>query len=139
MGRKDPEQEVGKFVSGQHPGAGQGQVAVSAERQEVQGYAGPQHAKVLGAKGTGWAPEFVRKHILNKHRDKIEEVKKEVTFFNDFLMDAKRPSLPELKLPPLPGPGQGGMGPNTPFPPSRGQWALASRDHLSWALEVGLL
>lgn len=52
-------------------------------------------------------PEFVRKHILNKHGDKIEEVKKEVVFFNNFLMDAKRPSLPEMKLPPLPGPGQG--------------------------------
>lgn len=52
-------------------------------------------------------PEFVRKHILNKHEDKIEEVKKEVVFFNNFLMDAKRPSLPEMKLPPLPGPGQG--------------------------------
>lgn len=52
-------------------------------------------------------PEFVRKHILNKHGDKIEEVKKEVAFFNNFLMDAKRPSLPEMKLPPLPAPGQG--------------------------------
>lgn len=52
-------------------------------------------------------PEFVRKHILNKHGDKIEEVKKEVVFFNNFLMDAKRPSLPEIKLPPPPGPGQG--------------------------------
>lgn len=52
-------------------------------------------------------PEFVRKHILNKHGDKIKEVKKEVTFFNNFLMDAKRPSLPEIKLPPLPSPGQG--------------------------------
>lgn len=52
-------------------------------------------------------PEFVRKHILNKHGDKIEEVKKEVTFFNNFLMDAKRPAMPEMKLPPLPGPSPG--------------------------------
>lgn len=52
-------------------------------------------------------PEFVRKHILNKHGDKIEEVKKEVAFFNNFLMDAKRPALPEMKLPPLPGPTPG--------------------------------
>lgn len=49
----------------------------------------------------------MRKHILNKHGDKIEEVKKEVMFFNNFLMDAKRPSLPEMKLPPVPSPGQG--------------------------------
>lgn len=51
----------------------------------------------------------MRKHILNKHGNKIEEVKKEVVFFNNFLMDAKRPSLPEMKLPPLPAPGQGGL------------------------------
>ena len=56
----------------------------------------------------------MRKHILNKHGDKIEEVKKEVSFFNNFLMDAKRPSLPELKLPPLPGPGPGEQ---SPLPP----------------------
>ncbi len=49
----------------------------------------------------------MRKHILNKHGDKIEEVKKEVIFFNNFLMDAKRPSIPEMKPPPPPGPGQG--------------------------------
>lgn len=49
----------------------------------------------------------MRKHILNKHGDKIEEVKKEVEFFNNFLMDAKRPALPEMKPPPPPGPGQG--------------------------------
>lgn len=52
----------------------------------------------------------MRKHILNKHGDKIEEVKKEVVFFNNFLMDAKRPAIPEMKPPPIPGPGQG----NTP-------------------------
>uniref|UniRef100_A0AAV2J8E2 SERRATE/Ars2 C-terminal domain-containing protein n=1 Tax=Knipowitschia caucasica TaxID=637954 RepID=A0AAV2J8E2_KNICA len=59
-------------------------------------------------------PEFVRKHILNKHGDKIEEVKKEVIFFNNFLMDAKRPSLPELKMPPLPGPAGA-----PPYPPNQ--------------------
>ena len=66
----------------------------------------------------------MRKHILNKHGDKIEEVKKEVTFFNNFLMDAKRPSLPEMKLPPLSGPGQGEESP------------LASRLIASWDCEV---
>ncbi|CAL8400083.1 unnamed protein product [Boreogadus saida] len=79
-------------------------------------------------------PEFVRKHILDKHGDKIEEVKKEVTFFNNFLMDAKRPSLP-----PLPGPGQGVMGPNTPFPPpgatgAHGLWPAATTSHGLWRL-----
>ncbi|MGH0173629.1 UNVERIFIED_CONTAM: hypothetical protein FKN15_065999 [Acipenser sinensis] len=58
-------------------------------------------------------PEFVRKHVFNKHGDKIEEVRKEVIFFNNFLMDAKRPSLPEIKPPPPPAPG----GP--PYPPNQ--------------------
>ena len=30
-------------------------------------------------------PDFVRKHILTKHTEKIEEVKKEVNFFNSYL------------------------------------------------------
>ena len=30
-------------------------------------------------------PDFVRKHILGKHLEKIEEVKKEVSFFNSYL------------------------------------------------------
>uniref|UniRef100_A0A8C5F9T0 Serrate RNA effector molecule homolog n=1 Tax=Gadus morhua TaxID=8049 RepID=A0A8C5F9T0_GADMO len=102
MGRKDPEQEVEKFVSANTQELGKDKWLCPLSGKKFKG------------------PEFVRKHILNKHGDKIEEVKKEVTFFNNFLMDAKRPSLPELKLPPLPGPGQGeesGMGPNMPFPP----------------------
>lgn len=51
------------------------------------------------------APEFVRKHILNKHGDKVAAVRQEVEFFNNFLLDAKRPALPENK--PLPPPAQG--------------------------------
>ncbi|KAK4873375.1 hypothetical protein RN001_015404 [Aquatica leii] len=38
-------------------------------------------------------PDFVRKHIFNKHTEKIEEVKKEVEFFNNYLRDPKRPML----------------------------------------------
>lgn len=51
------------------------------------------------------APEFVRKHILNKHGEKVSGVRQEVEFFNNFLLDAKRPALPENK--PLPPPSQG--------------------------------
>ncbi|KAK6167430.1 hypothetical protein SNE40_021462 [Patella caerulea] len=40
-------------------------------------------------------PEFIRKHILTKHNEKVEEVKQEVSFFNNYLMDPKRPQLPE--------------------------------------------
>ncbi|KAL5103009.1 hypothetical protein TcWFU_009580 [Taenia crassiceps] len=41
-------------------------------------------------------PVFVRKHILNKHMEKVEAAKKDnAIFFNNFLRDPKRPSLPE--------------------------------------------
>ena len=40
-------------------------------------------------------PEFVNKHIFNKHGEKVEEVKKEVKFFNSYLKDPRRPQLPE--------------------------------------------
>ncbi|XP_029436029.1 serrate RNA effector molecule homolog isoform X4 [Rhinatrema bivittatum] len=87
MGRKDPEQEVEKFVT--------------ANTQEL----GKEKwlCPLSGKKFKG--PEFVRKHIFNKHSEKIEEVKKEVSFFNNFLMDAKRPMLPDIKpnQPPVPG------------------------------------
>uniref|UniRef100_A0A671QS47 Serrate RNA effector molecule homolog n=1 Tax=Sinocyclocheilus anshuiensis TaxID=1608454 RepID=A0A671QS47_9TELE len=99
MGRKDPEQEVEKFVLANTQELGKDKWLCPLSGKKFKG------------------PEFVRKHILNKHGDKIEEVKKEVVFFNKFLMDAKRPSIPEMKPPPPPGPGQvlspGGL----PFPP----------------------
>lgn len=44
-------------------------------------------------------PDFVRKHIFNKHAEKIEEVKKEVEFFNNYLRDSKRPMLAEAPQP----------------------------------------
>lgn len=99
MGRKDPEEEVEKFVSANTQELGKDKWLCPLSGKKFKG------------------PEFVRKHILNKHGDKIEEVKKEVAFFNNFLMDAKRPSLPEMKLPPLPVPGQGLLSPSMPFPP----------------------
>merc|ERR1719422_1015640 len=40
-------------------------------------------------------PDFVRKHILQKHTEKVDEVKKEVNYFNNYLKDPKRPQLPE--------------------------------------------
>uniref|UniRef100_A0A8D3EA90 Serrate RNA effector molecule-like n=1 Tax=Scophthalmus maximus TaxID=52904 RepID=A0A8D3EA90_SCOMX len=96
MGRKDPEDEVEKFVSANTQELGKDKWLCPLSGKKFKG------------------PEFVRKHILNKHGDKIEEVKKEVVFFNNFLMDAKRPSLPEMKLP-LPTPGL--LSPSMPFPP----------------------
>uniref|UniRef100_A0A673JVB2 Serrate RNA effector molecule homolog n=1 Tax=Sinocyclocheilus rhinocerous TaxID=307959 RepID=A0A673JVB2_9TELE len=101
MGRKDPEQEVEKFVLANTQELGKDKWLCPLSGKKFKG------------------PEFVKKHILNKHGDKIEEVKKkEVVFFNNFLMDAKRPSIPEMKPPPPPGPGQGVLSPGgLPFPP----------------------
>jgi len=42
------------------------------------------------------APEFVRKHILNKFGEKVEEVKLEVEFFNNYIKDDNRPKLPAV-------------------------------------------
>ncbi|XP_003971279.1 serrate RNA effector molecule homolog [Takifugu rubripes] len=103
MGRKDPEEEVEKFVSANTQELGKDKWLCPLSGKKFKG------------------PEFVRKHILNKHGDKIEEVKKEVTFFNNFLMDAKRPAMPEMKLPPLPGPSPALLSPSLPFPPQAPQ------------------
>ena len=40
-------------------------------------------------------PDFVRKHVFNKHGEKVDEVKKEVQYYNNYLKDPKRPQLPE--------------------------------------------
>ena len=48
------------------------------------------------------APEFIRKHILNKFADQVEKVKQETQFYNNYLRDPKRPELPER--PPVPKP-----------------------------------
>ena len=36
----------------------------------------------------------MRKHILNKFGDQVEEVKMDVEFFNNYIRDDKRPSMP---------------------------------------------
>ncbi|XP_048884629.1 serrate RNA effector molecule homolog isoform X1 [Brienomyrus brachyistius] len=98
MGRKSPEQEVEKFLVANTQELGKDKWLCPLSGKKFKG------------------PEFVRKHIMNKHADKIEEVKKEVVFFNNFLMDAKRPAIPEVKVPPPPSPGQGVLGPGLPYP-----------------------
>lgn len=40
-------------------------------------------------------PDYVRKHIETKHPDKLVELKIEVEYFNKFVLDPKRPYLPE--------------------------------------------
>ncbi|KAA8587089.1 hypothetical protein FQN60_000925 [Etheostoma spectabile] len=60
MGRKDPVEEVEKFVNANTQELGKDKWLCPLSGKKFKG------------------PEFVRKHILNKHGDKIEEVKKEV-------------------------------------------------------------
>ncbi|XP_078011707.1 serrate RNA effector molecule homolog isoform X7 [Phascolarctos cinereus] len=101
MGRKDPEQEVEKFVTSNTQELGKDKWLCPLSGKKFKG------------------PEFVRKHIFNKHAEKIEEVKKEVAFFNNFLTDAKRPALPEVKPAQPPGPAQSCTPPRpdrTPLP-----------------------
>lgn len=77
LGKKNPEAEVEKFVQ--------------ANTQELA--KDKWLCPLSGKKFKG--PDFVRKHVFNKHAEKVEEVKKEVAFFNNYLLDPKRPGLPE--------------------------------------------
>ncbi|XP_017961673.1 serrate RNA effector molecule homolog isoform X2 [Drosophila navojoa] len=77
LGAKDPEAEVEKFVQ--------------ANTQELA--KDKWLCPLSGKKFKG--PEFIRKHIFNKHEEKVEEVRKEVQYFNNYLRDPKRPQLPE--------------------------------------------
>ncbi|XP_076041297.1 arsenic resistance protein 2 isoform X2 [Oratosquilla oratoria] len=85
LGLKEAEGEVEKFVQ--------------ANTQEVA--KDKWQCPLCGKKFKG--AEFVHKHILNKHAEKVKEVKKEVEYFNNYLRDPKRPQLPEY-----PGNKQGG-------------------------------
>uniref|UniRef100_S4RZD4 Serrate RNA effector molecule homolog (Arabidopsis) n=1 Tax=Petromyzon marinus TaxID=7757 RepID=S4RZD4_PETMA len=103
MGKKDPEQEVEKYVQGNTQEVG--------KDKWVCPFSGKKFKEIM---------EFLRKHIFNKHADKLGEVQREVGFFNNYLMDLKRPGPPEPKgtQPPNAGPPAPatGMGPNMGFP-----------------------
>lgn len=77
LGSKDSDGEVEKFVQ--------------ANTQELS--KDKWLCPLSGKKFKG--PDFIRKHIFNKHAEKVEEVRKEVEYFNNYLKDPKRPQLPE--------------------------------------------
>lgn len=77
LGCKDAESEVEKFIQ--------------ANTQELA--KDKWLCPLSGKKFKG--PEFIKKHILNKHGEKVEEVRKEVEYYNNYLKDPKRPQLPE--------------------------------------------
>ncbi|KAK7586146.1 hypothetical protein V9T40_004022 [Parthenolecanium corni] len=98
LGMKNADVEVDKFIS--------------ANTQEL----GPQKwlCPLSGKKFKG--PEFVLKHIQNKHAEKIEEVRLEVEYFNNYLRDSKRPQLPEHPVNKQPKPEP--VLPNSVLPPA---------------------
>jgi len=42
-------------------------------------------------------PEFVRKHIMMKHGESVDNVRTEVKYFNNYVYDMKRPCFPESR------------------------------------------
>jgi len=77
LGLKNEQDEVEKFVSANTQELGKDKWLCPLSGKKFKG------------------PDFVRKHILQKHQEKVDEVKKEVNFFNSYLKDPKRPQLPE--------------------------------------------
>lgn len=77
LGAKDIDTEVEKFIT--------------ANTQELA--KDKWLCPLSGKKFKG--PDYVRKHVLSKHAEKVEEVKKEVEYYNNYLKDSKRPQLPE--------------------------------------------
>uniref|UniRef100_A0A3B4Y073 SERRATE/Ars2 C-terminal domain-containing protein n=1 Tax=Seriola lalandi dorsalis TaxID=1841481 RepID=A0A3B4Y073_SERLL len=70
LGKKDPEQEVEKFLS------------ANAQELSKDKWLCPLSGKKFKA------PEFVRKHILNKHAEKVAAVRQEV------ILSTERPTQP---------------------------------------------
>ncbi|XP_071855335.1 serrate RNA effector molecule homolog isoform X2 [Apostichopus japonicus] len=96
LGRKDQEAEVEKFIT--------------ANTQELA--KDKWLCPLSGKKFKG--PEFVRKHIFNKHSEKIDAVRKEVEYFNNYLGDVDRPQPPDptpVTAQPPAQQNQGGGGP----------------------------
>jgi len=63
-------------------------------------------------------PDFIKKHIFNKHLDAVENVKTEVSYFNNYVNDMRRPCFPEVK----PTKSMSSMQSSTPMSGNRGNW-----------------
>ena len=77
FGLKDPEEEAESFIKQNTQELGKDKWLCPLSNKKFKG------------------PEFVRKHILNKHIERVEEAKKIAVYFNNYLLDPKRPQLPE--------------------------------------------
>ncbi|XP_047505088.1 serrate RNA effector molecule homolog isoform X2 [Pieris napi] len=77
LGIKDSEAEVEKFIQ------------ANTQELDVDKWLCP----LSGKKFKG--PDFIRKHIFNKHGEKVDEVRREVSYFNAYVRDVRRPQQPE--------------------------------------------
>ena len=76
LGKKEPAKEVEAFITANC-------VELSKDKWTCP---------LSGKKFKG--PEFVRKHILGKHSQALDEVAAETAYFNNYLVDAHRPQPP---------------------------------------------
>lgn len=74
LGKKDPEEEVEHFIAQN-----------TQERKKDEKYV----CSLTGKKFQ--SAQYVRKHILNRCSDKLEEVRNEVKAFNNYVADPRRP------------------------------------------------
>jgi len=95
LGLKDIKSEIDKFISS------------NCQKIDKDIWLCP----LSGKKFKG--PDYVRKHIETKHPDKLNELRKEVDYFNRFVLDPKRPYLPEHPLTKNIGNQQGNNLPNS--------------------------
>ena len=81
-----------------------GKLGLKTESDEVEKFIGSNCQEVAqdkwlcplsGKKFKG--PDYIRKHILNKFPDRLEEVKQDTGFFNNYLRDPTRPELPIIQ------------------------------------------
>lgn len=80
LGLRDPQVEVSEFIlANSHQESKEVWVCLLSEK------------KFRG-------PDYVRKHIESKFGDRLEEIRAECDYFNRFLLDPKRPYLPEHPL-----------------------------------------
>jgi len=72
LGLKNEEKEVEKFIE------------TNTQMIDNDKYLCPLSGKKFKGK------DYVRKHIMNKHGEKVDNVKKEVTYFNRYVRDANK-------------------------------------------------
>lgn len=105
FGKKDEETELANFVK--------------ANTQELA--KDKWLCPLSGKKFRG--PEFIKKHIYNKHAPDVDNVKKEVQYFNAYVNDKRRPCFPEPVTKPLSAPVVAAAVAASPITPASGQWA----------------